>query len=199
VVGQDMDRLRLSVAENLGQWLRKTNKRIVFAESCTAGLVSASLGTVPGISRFLCGSFVVYRPESKSGWLGIPKDLLEVYGAESIQCSVALARLALHRTPEADFCVSITGDLGPGAPEDRDGLAHIAVVNRKVSVGFHSARTPTSTICAKTDDARFEIGSQLTCRLESVDRKRRQIESAIEVMQASIDWLELMENPDLDC
>ena len=45
--------------------LRKTNQVLVTAESCTAGLIAATLARVPGMSTVLAGGFVVYQIESK--------------------------------------------------------------------------------------------------------------------------------------
>ena len=57
-------------ATRLFDMLRDREVRVVFAESCTAGMVSATLAAVPGISDYLCGSMVTYRPEIKENWLG---------------------------------------------------------------------------------------------------------------------------------
>ena len=53
----------LSAARRLAKILAATNHKIVFAESCTAGLVAQSLSRIPGISPWHCGSMVTYRNE----------------------------------------------------------------------------------------------------------------------------------------
>ena len=50
---------------------QETNRKIVFAESCTGGLVSGALTKIPGISQCHCGGVVVYRNETKQAYLGI--------------------------------------------------------------------------------------------------------------------------------
>ena len=62
------------IAHDVAACLRSQPRRIVFAESCTGGLVAATLA-IPGISDSLCGSAVVYRLDTKTRWLGIPGDL----------------------------------------------------------------------------------------------------------------------------
>jgi len=47
-----------SEAKRLAQILEEQNRKIVFAESCTGGLVSATLTQIPGISSYHCGSAV---------------------------------------------------------------------------------------------------------------------------------------------
>tara|TARA_B100000497_G_C7335992_1_gene221635 strand:- start:168 stop:410 length:243 start_codon:yes stop_codon:yes gene_type:complete len=36
----------------------------------------------------------------------------------------------LEKTPEADFAISITGHLGPAAPEGMDGLVFVGIARR---------------------------------------------------------------------
>lgn len=117
----------LEAALELRNLLCHQNRRIVFAESCTAGRISATLASVPGISEYLCGGFAVYRNDSKHEWLGVSHDLLEDpdIGPVSATASEQLAGSALSRTPEADVALAITGDVGPGAPEKTEGMVFL--------------------------------------------------------------------------
>lgn len=118
------------VAEEVRDKLAVAKQRIVFAESCTGGNLAATLAQLPGISSFLCGGFVVYRNDSKSQWLHVPKSVLEDPGPVSSEASKLLAQGALKHTPEADVALAITGDLGPGAPDSTDGKVFIACQRR---------------------------------------------------------------------
>jgi PncC family amidohydrolase len=119
-------------ARRVADELARRGLRLVLAESCTGGLISATLAQNPGISEFLCGSAVVYRNATKTAWLGVPADILEDsgYGPVSAQCAEAMARGALARTPEAMLALAITGHFGPNAPTELDGVVHIAIVPR---------------------------------------------------------------------
>jgi len=117
----------LRAAAQVAALLRGHQKRLVLAESCTGGLVSAALVETPGISEWLCGSLVVYRDASKVRWLGIPSEILSKHSAVSAEVAAAMVRGALELTQEADFAAAITGHLGPGAPEGEDGLVFAAV------------------------------------------------------------------------
>jgi len=112
--------------------LRSRSDRLVLAESCTAGLVAAELGQIPGISEFLCGSMVVYRPPTKTAWLGISTAILEnpEIGPVSAQVTTALAEAILAKTPEATIAAAITGHLGPGSPSGLDGHVFCSFVRR---------------------------------------------------------------------
>lgn len=122
-----------AAAQNLAVTLQRAQRRIVFAESCTAGLVSATLGRIPGISQWLCGSAVVYRLDTKHRWLGVSQAELIQPGPVSPQVAEAMARGVLERTPEADLAVAVTGHLGPDAPSAQDGLVYLAGLLREGS------------------------------------------------------------------
>jgi nicotinamide-nucleotide amidase len=118
------------LARTVARLLRIRRHRIVFAESCTGGLIAATLAEIPGISDQLCGSAVVYRNNTKHQWLGVSTRSLDRYGAVSPEVAVEMARGALNKTPEADISAAITGYLGPsGSPKDL-GHAFIAIAIR---------------------------------------------------------------------
>lgn len=129
-------------ANNLAAKLKAQDKRIVFAESCTAGLVAATLGRVPGISQHLCGSAVTYRNDTKHRWLGVPTDELEDPGPVSAIVAERMAAGALNATPEADIAVVVTGHLGPNAPEELDGLVFVGVASRETEPTSKPFRLP---------------------------------------------------------
>lgn len=152
-----------------------TQARIVFAESCTAGLVAALLGQVPGISRFLCGSMVTYRESTKQQWLSVSRETLDQFTAESLETSKALATRVLERTGEATFSAAITGHLGPltgdEPPSVKDGKVFIVV--------------------AKRENGSTTIVSSETKQLKSSTRVDRQFESATAVLGSISEAIEL--------
>ncbi|MEL7497012.1 MAG: CinA family protein [Planctomycetota bacterium] len=113
-------------AIRLAELLEQANVRIVFAESCTCGMVAGLLGQVPGISNWLCGSAVCYRVPTKQRWLNVPPETVAEHTPESIATSESMAEGALTNTPEASLSVAVTGHLGPDAPDDLDGIIHLA-------------------------------------------------------------------------
>jgi PncC family amidohydrolase len=123
---RDLDRL----ARDLTRALRERSLRIVFAESCTGGLVSAVLTGIPGVSEHLCGSAVVYRLDTKAAWLGLERAMLDDPGPVSAIVAERMAAGVLARTAEADLAVSVTGHLGPDAPAELDGVVYIGIALR---------------------------------------------------------------------
>ncbi len=118
------------VARQVVDELKKRNRKIVFAESCTGGLVSAVLTEQPGVSEFLCGSAVVYQLETKAHWLHVPRNLLRRPGPVSRAVVAKMAVGVLAATPQADVAAAITGHLGPRAPKALDGIIYVTFARR---------------------------------------------------------------------
>ena len=110
--------------------LAEKRLKIVFAESCTGGLISAVLAGVPGISEWLCGSAVTYRAATKVSWLEVDAALIEEHTAVCSEVARQMAVGVLEKTMEADLALSVTGHLGPGAPEGMDGLIFVGTAIR---------------------------------------------------------------------
>jgi nicotinamide-nucleotide amidase len=107
---------------------REAGLTLATAESCTGGLVSARLTTVPGASEVFVGGVVSYSNEAKRRLLGVPEEILTEYGAVSAETAAAMAagaRAALH----ADVALGVTGVAGPdgGTPEKPVGLVFLHV------------------------------------------------------------------------
>lgn len=119
-----------TLVSRVAQLLERTRLKIVFAESCTGGLIAAALARIPGVSHFHCGSAVVYRLDTKTKWLGVPSEMLIDPGPVSEPVARAMAQGVLAVSPEADIAATITGHLGPGAPPDQDGRIYSGIVFR---------------------------------------------------------------------
>lgn len=120
----------LSAARRVARLLQQSNHKIVFAESCTAGLVSATLSRIAGISSWHCGGVVPYRNETKTAYLGIDPKVLKKPGPVSELVAREMAERVLSKTPEATIAASITGHLGPNTPPKLDGIVYVAIALR---------------------------------------------------------------------
>jgi nicotinamide-nucleotide amidase len=100
---------------------------LALAESCTGGLLAATVTEIPGSSRVLDRGFVTYSNEAKQQ-IGVAAATLERYGAVSRETAEAMAKGVLANTP-ATLSASITGIAGPdgGSPDKPVGLVHFAV------------------------------------------------------------------------
>jgi nicotinamide-nucleotide amidase len=73
---------------------------------------------------------VCYANEMKTGWLDVPRELIEAKGAVSAEVAAALAD-SVRRSAGATLGIGITGIAGPGggSPEKPTGTVHIALAN----------------------------------------------------------------------
>jgi nicotinamide-nucleotide amidase len=105
---------------------RAAGLRIVTAESCTGGLVSAALTDIPGASDVFDRGYVVYSYPAKTALLGVSPALLDAHGAVSEEVARAMAEGALARSG-ADLAIATTGVAGPGGSEAKpEGLVWFA-------------------------------------------------------------------------
>lgn len=130
--------------KSLVQALARKGEKLVLAESCTGGFLASLFTEIPGASDVFCGSFVAYREDSKTKWIGVSPAALKRSTAVSRAISVAMVEGALKKTPESTIAASITGYIGPSGKEV--GLVYFSILRR----GKKSAKT----ICLKMKPVR---------------------------------------------
>ncbi len=112
--------------EMLLQQCRERGFKLRFAESCTAGALSASIASVSGASDVLDRAWVTYSNQAKIEELDVDASLLETYGAvsEEVAKSMAEGGASAHT-----FCLAITGIAGPngGSVEKPVGTVWMAI------------------------------------------------------------------------
>lgn len=102
-------------------------RSLATAESLTAGMVAATLGSVPGVSRVLRGGVVAYSPASKRDVLGVDGTLLRHGGAVQAEVAEQMTRGAC-RLFGARFGVATTGVAGPGPADGHPaGTVYVSV------------------------------------------------------------------------
>ncbi len=113
--------------QNIYELLEKYNLSIATAESCTGGLIAATLVNVPGISGYFGEGYITYSNEAKEKLLGVSHATLEQYGAVSSQTAEEMAKGA-KQAAGTDISVISTGIAGPdGGTEDKPvGLVYLA-------------------------------------------------------------------------
>lgn len=108
--------------------LRSRKLKIGFAESCTGGLLSATLTSREGVSDVFMGSVVSYSYEAKMDLLGVQASTLKKEGAVSEIVARQMAQGAREQL-KVDVSVAITGIAGPtgGTPDKPVGTVWFAV------------------------------------------------------------------------
>lgn len=128
-------------AAALLQAARAAGVRIATAESCTGGLIAATLTDIPGSSDVFERGFVTYSNAAKREMLGVRAETLAAYGAVSEAVAGEMAAGALDHSA-ADWAVAVTGIAGPGGSEHKPegrvcfGLAGPGGVLRMETVEF---------------------------------------------------------------
>ena len=95
---------------------RLCGKTLATAESCTGGGIGAALTAVSGSSAVYKGGIISYTNEIKENLLGVPANMLDLYGAVSAPVAKAMAEGARSRL-RTDIAVSVTGLAGPGGDD----------------------------------------------------------------------------------
>ena len=123
-----------SIEEVVAKMLVENNLKIAVAESCTGGMVSASLINYPGISSVFMEGCVTYSNEAKMKSLGVKKETLDVYGVVSDKCAKEMASGVAARY-NTNVGIATTGIAGPGGGTDEKpvGLVYFGIyINGKV-------------------------------------------------------------------
>lgn len=125
------------VLEKLYEVLKRQNKTIATAESCTGGMIGAALTSLPGVSRHYGYGVVTYANEAKEKLLGVSHRTLEEYGAVSEQTAVEMAQGAL-KISGADIAIAVTGIAGPGGGTEEKpvGLVYIGIATADGAVSY---------------------------------------------------------------
>lgn len=108
-----------SFCSDLVEELIKRKLTITTAESCTGGMISATIVDVPGASYVMNESYITYSNEAKERILGVKKESLETYGAVSEEVARQMVE-GVARVADADCAISVTGIAGPdGGTKDK--------------------------------------------------------------------------------
>lgn len=116
-----------TLASTLLTLLKKQNKKVTFAESCTGGKMASLLTEIPGASDVFEAGFVTYSNKIKSKIINVSKETLDKYGAVSEPVAQQMLLGALKKSG-ADYGVAVSGIAGPdgGSKEKPVGTVCIA-------------------------------------------------------------------------
>lgn len=119
-----------TLAGVVGAMLAARGETVSTAESCTGGLLGATITEVPGSSAYYVGGFVTYSNEQKIAAVGVDAERIAAHGAVSGPVAEAMAAGCRKKTG-SDYALSITGVAGPtgGTNEKPVGLVYIGLAD----------------------------------------------------------------------
>ena len=89
------------------------NYKLSIAESCTGGLISSVITSVPGSSDIFDCSFITYSNRSKKKFLNVSESNLNLFGAVSKEVVIDMIN-GLKKNTDSDVLLAISGVAGPG-------------------------------------------------------------------------------------
>lgn len=118
----------MKIEDKVGELLEKKGLSLSIAESCTGGLLSYLITSVPGSSKYFRGGIVAYSNQLKEKFLHIPKEIIEKFGSVSSEVAKSMAE-EIRKNGETDLGLAITGIAGPGGGTKIKpvGLVYIAL------------------------------------------------------------------------
>jgi nicotinamide-nucleotide amidase len=121
--GRDGEALEMVV----GRLLVERRLTLAVAESCTGGLLSHRLTSVPGSSAYFERGVLAYSHRAKEE-LGVPDSLLRAHGTVSGPCAEAMAR-GVATLAGAPCALAVTGIAGPdgGTPDKPVGTVFVGL------------------------------------------------------------------------
>jgi nicotinamide-nucleotide amidase len=151
------DAALVAAALDVGRHLIALQRRVVTAESCTAGWIAKALTDPPGSSQWFDRGYVTYSNASKAAELGVLRTTLEQHGAVSEATVLEMARGALARSG-VDVAVAVSGIAGPdgGSGDKPVGTVWFAVQWKDSAAhdGYASPRTRRENFSGGRDDVR---------------------------------------------
>ncbi|MEN9883409.1 MAG: hypothetical protein RLZZ420_626 [Bacteroidota bacterium] len=116
----------LSMQAAVSAKMMEHSKTLSIAESCTGGYIAHLITSLAGSSKFFLGGIVSYSNELKMSLLNVPAEILEEFGAVSIETVEKMAEGIRIKTG-SDFGLATSGIMGPGGGTDTKPVGFVCV------------------------------------------------------------------------
>ena len=143
------------------------NIKLLIAESCTGGLLSANITKVAGSSAVFSYGFVCYSNESKRKFLNVSEKTINSFGAVSYETVKQMLTGLCSQAKSKTLTIAISGVAGPGGSESKPvGLVFIGI-----KISSHKTEVITE----------YNFGN--------IERNKIQQKSVHEALKMSFDYL----------
>jgi nicotinamide-nucleotide amidase len=120
------------LAEQVIAELTAQNRTLTTVESCTGGLVFATMTDIAGSSAVMERGFITYSNQAKRDLVGVAEKTLIAHGAVSEEVAAEMAMGGYRLSADGALAVALTGIAGPGGGSLAKpvGLVYIAVADK---------------------------------------------------------------------
>lgn len=120
-----------NIASFVVETLIRKGIKIGTAESCTAGMLSSAITSIPNSSSIFEIGISSYSNRIKNAALGVSQNTLKTFGAVSPETAIEMAK-GIRNLSDADIGLSVTGVAGPTQSENKPvGTVYISLVDAK--------------------------------------------------------------------
>lgn len=147
------------LAKDIGTLLREKGLTLSIAESCTGGLVSNLITSIPGSSAYFQGGIIAYSNRIKKELLRVPEETLKKFGAVSEEVAKGMAN-SIRELMKTDIGISTTGIAGPGGGSERKpvGMVIFGVdIKGKITTNTEYYKPPRERIKMQAATALLKI------------------------------------------
>lgn len=168
-MNDDIDR---ELPMRVGDTLRDAEETLAVAESCTGGLIGATITAIPGASDYFDAGLTTYAYDAKRRHLGVSREALDEHGAVSERVALEMAQ-GVRDVTDVTWGLSVTGVAGPtgGTEDDPVGTVYIGV----------SYAGPWGTATSEATVSRYEFdGDRAVIRAKTVEQALEDLLSAVD-------------------
>ena len=123
------------LSKKLLEFCIKKDTKLLTAESCTGGLLSANITGISGASAIFSYGFICYSNESKINLLNVGSKTINSYGAVSFETVKEMLTGLCNKAKSKTLAIAISGVAGPSGSESKPvGLVYIGT---KISTFDH--------------------------------------------------------------
>lgn len=116
--------MRIDMAKSIKELMIVRRCTLATAESCTSGLIAATLTSVSGASEYFQGGLIAYQNEVKVRELGVSSDDISTYDVVSRQVVEQMVKGACLKFG-TDYALASTGYADKGNDRVKDGTIWI--------------------------------------------------------------------------
>lgn len=166
------------LAHEVIRQLREKGLKISTAESCTGGMLSQSLTSVPHASETVEIGILAYSNRIKREALSVPEEVLENQGAISPHTAMYLAK-NVRFLADSDIAIGITGNAGPQASEGKPvGLVYVCIADS------HKYFVKALKLPAEYGRDRIRHFATMT----ALDLARKYLSASAEILQEMVEY-----------